>query len=241
MTAHNRPEISRESAEQILAGTESGPPSLARIMAAATGPASSGELAGETAAMIRFHAARLEPAAVTRPTGLKLASNRLLAVKIGVVAALAAAGATGGVALAAARTQTNPAPRPAVPNTAPTLAAPSQEKPPSPAATAAPPPTHTAPSSVKPPAPRSSAASPARAPAPAPAQRLWGLCIAYRLATVGSGDRAIESKVFAPLVAAAGGKQQIAAYCSAVLRGEPWYPSDPKNHSGGGLLGPPVH
>ena len=144
MTTHQARPLSRANAEKILTGTASDPSELAHIIGAARGTADSDELAGEAAAMIRFQAARLEPAAAHAPTVRKRMSDKLLAAKLGIAAALAAA-ATGGVALAAAaHTQTEPAHH-ATPAGTP-VAAPSHDETPTPKATTttAPPPSHAA-------------------------------------------------------------------------------------------------
>src|SRR6478609_6928299 len=109
MTTRQPPPPHRANAEAILAGTATERSELTQIIAAARGSATSAELAGEAAAMIRFQGARLEPAAAHGVTVRKRMSDKLLAAKVGIAAALAAA-ATGGVALAAAaHTQTEPA------------------------------------------------------------------------------------------------------------------------------------
>ena len=153
MSTHQAGPRSRAYAEKILTGTAHEQSELAHIIAAARGPADSGELAGEPAAMIRFQAARLEPAAAPGPTVRKRMPEKLLAAKLGIAAALAAA-ATGGVALAAtAHTQTEPAHH-ATPASTP-VAAPSHDGTPTPkaATTTAPPPSHAATAPAAPPAP----------------------------------------------------------------------------------------
>ncbi len=127
MTTRQGPTLSQAQAEEILTGRASGPLQLAEVITAARGPADSDELGGEAAAMIRFQAARLEPTIAGVPAARRRLPERVLAAKLGIVAALAAA-ATGGVALAAtAHSQTNPPVRPAtsadVPVAEPTPAA----------------------------------------------------------------------------------------------------------------------
>ena len=66
MTTRQPPPLNRANAEAILTGTATERSELAQIIAAARGPATSDELAGEAAAMIRFRAGRLEPAGRAR-------------------------------------------------------------------------------------------------------------------------------------------------------------------------------
>ena len=237
MTTHQAGPLSRANAEKILTGTASEPSELAQIIAAARGPADSDELAGEAAAMIRFQAARLEPAAAHAPTVRKRMSDKLLAAKLGIAAALAAA-ATGGVALAAAaHTQTEPAHH-ATPASTP-VAAPSHDGTPTPKATTttAPPPSHAAAASAAPPAPAGGAGSHpsgiTRLGITSPALR--GLCIVY-FALGGADGKVIDNPAFRTLVTAAGGKGKVTAYCKTLLRADP-YPTGPaRSHP----VGPPI-
>jgi hypothetical protein len=232
MTTHQARPLSRANAEKVLTGTASPPAELAHIIAAARGPADSDELAGEAAAMIRFQAARLEPAAAHAPTVPKRTSDKLLAAKLGIAAALAAA-ATGGVALAAAaHTQTEPA-RDATPASTP-VAAPSHDGTPTPKATTttAPAPSHAATASAAPPAPAGGAGShPSASPSPA----LRGLCIGYF--AMGSSDgKVIDNPAFRALVTAAGGKGKVTAYCQALLPADPNPTGPARSHP----VGPPI-
>lgn len=236
MTTRQGLTLSQAQAEEILTGRASGPLQLAEIITAARGPADSNELAGEAAAMIRFQAARLEPTIAVVPPARRRLSERVLAAKLGVVAALAAA-ATGGVALAAtAHTQTNPPVRPAasanVPVAEPTPAA-TRLAPRSETAKSA---SHAATTSTTPP-PSPSRSVPVSHP-PVAAASLWvrSLCTAYRARALSIARLGIDNPVFAALVTAAGGKTKVAAYCDALLRADPHPTSAPKSYP----LGPPI-
>lgn len=237
MTTHQARPLSRADAEKVLTGTASPPAELAHIIAAARGLADSDELAGEAAAMIRFQAARLEPAAAHAPTVRKRTSDKLLAAKLGIAAALAAA-ATGGVALAAAaHTQTEPA-HDARPASTP-VAAPSHDGTSTPKATTttAPAPSHAATASAPPPAPAGGAGShpSASRPSAAPSPALRGLCIAY-FAMGRSDGKVIDTPAFRALVTAAGGKGKVTAYCQTLLRVGPNPTGPARSHP----VGPPI-
>ena len=232
MTTRQPPPLNRANAEAILTGTATERSELAQIIAAARGSATSAELAGEAAAMIRFQAARLEPAAAHRVTVRKRMSDKLLAAKVGIAAALAAA-ATGGVALAAAaHTQTEPAHHALPASTS--VAAPSHDGTPTPRATKAavpPPPSHAAAASAAPPAPGGAGSHPSASPS----RSLRGLCIAYFANEITGGKR-LDNPAFGALVTAAGGKDKITTYCLTLLRADP-HPTRPaRSYS----IGPPI-
>ena len=230
MTTHQPPPLSRANAEAILTETATERSELAQIVAAARAPATSDELAGEAAAMIRFQAARLEPAGAPGLTVRKRLSDKLLAAKVGIAAALAAA-ATGGVALAAtAHTQTAPAHR--APPASTSLAAPSHDGTPESKATKAavpPPPSHAA-ASAAPTAP-GGGSHPSAAPSPS----LRGLCVAYLANGIADGKR-MDNPAFGALVSAAGGKDKVTAYCQTLLRGDA-HPTGPATSY---PAGPPI-
>jgi len=234
MTTRQPPPLNRANAEAILTGTATERSELAQIIAAARGPATSDDLAGEAAAMIRFQAARLEPAAAHGVTVRKRMSDKLLAAKVGIAAALAAA-ATGGVALAAAaHTQTEPAHHALPASTS--VAAPSHDGTPTPRATRAavpppPPPSHAAAASAAPPAPGGAGSHPSASPS----RSLRGLCIAYFANEITGGKR-MDNPAFGALVTAAGGKSKITIYCLTLLRADP-HPTRPaRSYS----IGPPI-
>ena len=235
MTTRQPPPLHRANAEAILTGTATERSELTQIIAAARGPATSDELGGEAAAMIRFQAARLEPAAAHGVTVRKRMSDKLLAAKVGIAAALAAA-ATGGVALAAAaHTQTEPAHHAHPASTS--VAAPSHDRTPTPRATKAaippppPPPSHAAAASAAPTAPGGARSHPSASPSPS----LRGLCIEY-LANEITGGKRLDNPAFGALVTAAGGKSKITIYCLTLLRADP-HPTRPaRSYS----IGPPM-
>src|SRR5690242_18440907 len=218
MTTRQPPPLHRANAEAILTGTATERSELTQIIAAARGSATSAELAGEAAAMIRFQAARLEPAAAHGVTVRKRMSDKLLAAKVGIAATLAAA-ATGGVALAAAaHTQTEPAHHALPASTS--VAAPSTDGTPTPRETRAtraavppPPPSHAAAASAAPTTPGGVGSHFSASPSPS----LRGLCIAY-LAKEITGGKQLDSPAFGVLVTAAGGKNKITIYCLTLLR-----------------------
>ena len=187
--------------------------------------------------MIRFQAARLEPAAAHAPTVRKRTSDKLLGAKLGIAAALAAA-ATGGVALAAAaHTQTEPAHH-ATPASTP-VAAPSHAGTPTPkaATTTAPAPGHGATASAAPPAPAGGVGShpSASRPSASPSPALRGLCIVY-FAMGGADGKVIDNPAFRALVTAAGGKGKVTAYCKTLLRADPNPTGPARSHP----VGPPI-
>jgi hypothetical protein len=234
MTTRQPPPLNRANAEAILTGTATERSELAQIIAAAQGPATSDELTGEAAAMIGFQAARLDPAAAHGVTVRKRMSDKLLAAKVGIAAALAAA-ATGGVALAAAaHTQTGPAPAHHALPASTSVAAPSHDGTPTPRATKAavpPPPSHAAAASAAPTAPGGAGSHPSASPSPS----LRGLCIAY-LANEITGGKRMDNPAFGALVTAAGGKEKVATYCLTLLRADPHLTRPAKSYS----IGPPI-
>jgi len=232
MTTRQAPPLSRVSAEALLTGTASEPSELAQIIAAARGPAHSDELAGESAAMIQFQAARLEPAVAPGPTVRKRMSEKLLAAKVGIAAALAAA-ATGGVALAAAaHTQTESAHL--TPPAGTSVAAPGRDGAPTPKASkpAVPPlSSHAAAVPAKPTPPGAAGSHSSASPSPS----LRGLCVAY-LANGIAGGKRIDNPAFSALVTAAGGQDKITAYCVTLLSTDP-HPTGPAKSF---PIGPPI-
>jgi hypothetical protein len=233
MTTRQPPPLNRANAEAILTGTAAERSELTQIIAAARGPVTSDELAGEAAAVIQFQAARLDPAAGHGMTVRRRMSDKLLAAKVGIAAALAAA-ATGGVALAAAaHTQTEPAHRALPASTS--VAAPSHDRTPTPRATKAavppPPPSHAGGASAATTAPGGAGSHPSASPSPS----LRGLCIAY-LANEITGGKRMDNPAFGALVTAAGGKDKITTYCLTLLRADP-RPTRPARSY---WIGPPI-
>jgi len=100
-----RNRLDRITAEQLLHGDpaalSAGHPRLAEVLAVANAPAHPAELAGESAAMAAFTAARRTPLTpARRPSMIQLALAKLLTIKVAAIAGVACA-SVGGVALAA--------------------------------------------------------------------------------------------------------------------------------------------
>lgn len=201
--------IDRVTAEQLLRGVPVDAPGvrgggvgrLAGVLAAAAAPVRVGELAGEEAAVVAFREARLGPAVESRRQSMiQSALAKLLTVK---VAALTIGfTALGGVALAAG-TGTLPTPLDRGPSAHPTSSpsAGSQEG-------------AGGPESPRPsPSLKGKGAGSKGTPSPS----MVGLCRAYAAKPVGARGKALESPAFTALVTAAGGKQNVAAFCKVVL------------------------
>ncbi|MFF0318724.1 hypothetical protein ACFYPH_29295 [Micromonospora sp. NPDC005252] len=176
---------------------------LARLLAAAAGPARPGELAGEEAALAAFRAARAaapEPAAARRPRSRRLTTSAL--AWIGALAATATAGA----AFAAAGLDRAPDPVPPAPSSAPPTAS-------DPAATAAT--TPTAPSRSASPGPPSPTGTPTVGSAPN--GQLHGLCRAWRAGKPEKREKKLRTPAFQRLVEAAGGVAAVEEYCQRLV------------------------
>ena len=188
MSTHDRHRLDRRTAEQLLTGAPvGGARPLNDLLAAAAAPGRDGELAGEQAAVAAFQAARLEPATQARRPMLKTLLTTRFAAAT--VAALVTAG---GVATAAA---TGYLQNPLRGN--PTVA-------PTPATTSA-----TSSST--------SAEHGASSSAGTPSPSLTGLCNAYTAGAGSEHGKALDSPAFGALIAAAGGKDKVDAYCATVL------------------------
>ncbi len=209
MSTRRNSRIDRDTAEQLLRGAAMARPGaaadVARVLSAASAPPNARELAGEEAAVAAFRTARLGP--VAAPAGrsrLQAAGRRLTTIQVAVVA-LATTSVLGGVAFAAStdtfpyqRDERPPAsvtPDPARPSSQPTPTGPDDR------------PSTTPPGAV--PSDR-----PART---GPAPSLVGQCRAYEARPPGKRRKALENPAFGALVAAAGGPDRVATYCTAVL------------------------
>ncbi|WP_020521506.1 hypothetical protein [Catelliglobosispora koreensis] len=196
MTEHPR-HLDRETAERLLSGASStAHPELSALLSSAAGPALPGELAGESAAVAAFLAARRNP--MQRPHRLR----RMLVLKVSAVVALVTAG---GLAFASG---TGIIPSPFRPTPVPTVSSPV-------------PSVHPSAGSVTP-----SAAPSASDEA---AEMVKGLCHAYLAKSSEDRAKALESPAFERLVAAAGGANQVDAYCAAL----PDKPKPEKSHTPG--------
>ncbi|WP_131745592.1 hypothetical protein, partial [Frankia sp. Cppng1_Ct_nod] len=195
MSTHRSLRIGKGDAERMLRGgpvdAKAGPDPLADLLAAAAAPARAGELAGEEAAMAAFREARLVPVAQTRRDSMiKIGLAKLVTVKVAAVAV--AATTVGGVAVAAS---TGVLPSPGASDSSVQLTTSASAH-------------ATAPSVHSPNARASVSAS------------LVGLCHAY---TAGAGDnpgKALDAPSFTVLITAAGGKDKVTAYCTAVLNAD---------------------
>ena len=212
MSTH-RNRISRTTAEHLLDGAHGAPKDLADMLRAAAAPGSAAELAGEHQALAVLRAARLAPDPAPRRTRmLKAAIAQLIAAKFAATAAVAAA-ATGGLALAAA-TGSLPSPLQhaahsafGAPNphsnghaTIPTLPAAASSHPASDA-----------------PAAQDSPTDAGATPTTTPSPSLTGLCTAYQHGAANSNGKALDNPAFTVLITAAGGKDNVASYCTTLV------------------------
>jgi hypothetical protein len=199
MSSYRSRGVDRHAAEQLLAGA---PGPLAALLRAAAAPAHQEELAGEQAALVAFRdAAALDPVPVSRrPSLLRTALAKILTVKGLII--VAAAGSTG-IVLAAAGAlpgpwADTPADPPSVRSSASVLA----------------------PSSVTPTGRSSDAGRPTGA-GNDPAPSMAGLCRAYAAQVGASPGKAMDNPAFGALVTAAGGVENVPAYCSDVTADQP--------------------
>ncbi|SCF43953.1 hypothetical protein GA0070216_116140 [Micromonospora matsumotoense] len=222
--------VGRAEAERLLDPT--GTPSatddpLARLLAAAAGPARPGELAGEQAAVAAFRAVRA--AGVPGPAATGRRRRRLTTGVVAWIAALAAT-ATAGVAFAAV-TRDHAAER--APDPAPSSATATAT------GSARPTPHRSGPDRRTP--PRRSPSAPGgtpSAPGPIPGPggppgtgKVVGQCRAYLAMSPEQRVKVLTRSGFAGLVAAAGGADRVGAYCRDLVPGYP--PTG--SHAGAGV------
>ncbi|SCL24417.1 hypothetical protein GA0074692_1762 [Micromonospora pallida] len=182
---------------------------VARLLAAAAAPARTGELAGEEAALAAFRAARAE-----RPVpALTPSRPRHTARAVAWLAGLAVV-ATAGVAVATVGLdRSDPPPPPAPTTSSPDPWSPGGGDPsapgtvPTPSTTTGATPATTPPRSAGPRTPGEEAQQ--------------GLCRAYLAKPTGQRGKALESTAFQRLVEAAGGAEQVDAYCEDLVGTEP--------------------
>jgi hypothetical protein len=229
---NRRPQISRATAEQLLA-RQRGHTAVHRMLAAASARGIARELAGESTAVAQFRAAQLHPVnPVRRRSVLKTAAAKLVAAKVVVGAAVAVA-ATGGVALAAATTHAS---GPANRDTRPAVAASGTHTAGTPSAE----PGRPSPLPTRVSMGRPSAAHPSSATSHAaqgsPSPSLVGLCTAYQAGVADNPGKALDNPAFTALITAAGGKDNVTAYCATILpsphpSGTPSHPAaSPSSH-----------
>ncbi|MFI8803379.1 hypothetical protein [Micromonospora chalcea] len=205
------------------AGSPPGPQTdpLTRLLSAAAGPATAGEIAGEDRAVAAFRAARAAPAPGPVPAVRPRRRLRIAAALSGL-----AATAVAGVAFAAVRLDRHPdpviPPAPATSGpgvTGPTATGPSRPAPSTPAG-------ETSGAASRPardvtPSPTSTPSVPAAPPAPpAGNNRIVAHCRAYLVKSERQREKALTRPGFADLVAAAGGPEQVESYCRNLV-GEP--------------------
>ncbi|MFI9639724.1 hypothetical protein ACIG87_06595 [Micromonospora sp. NPDC051925] len=234
-SARSGPTVDRAEAERLLDPTGTGtPPStddpLARLLAAAAGPARPDELAGEQEAVAAFRAARA--AAVPGPVVAGRRRRRRLTT--GVVAWIAglAATATAGVAFAAVTLDDRPAER--VPDPVPSDTHPTPHRSG---------PDRQSPSRRPPVAPGGAPSAPVAPYAtphhgePAGRGKLVGQCRAYLAKSPQQRGKAVTKPGFVDLMAAAGGADRVEAYCRDLVPGHPSTEPDDADDDGGGPKG----
>lgn len=198
MRTSNPDRLTAATAEQLLDGGP-GPAGLHQLLAAAAGPGTASELAGETAAVAAFVGAPREnplPSAPTRrPSMLSTALSKILAAKA-LAAVVLLAGATGGVALAA---NASSAPS-SSDETSASSTAPAGED--------------TAIPDVDP------APGPDTTTAPSPEPSILGLCRAWSAGATDNPGKAAENPAFRSLVEAAGSVEDVPGFCSVRERTE---------------------
>jgi len=204
MSTHHSRRFGRRTAERLLRAVPGRTPvaghdRLSGLLAAAAAPARDRELAGEQAALAAFQGARLATAPQPRRSSmLKIALAHLLTVKIAAVAAVTA----GGIALAAA---------------AGTLPGQHREETPRPASTEVVG-TTSDPARTQNPKPDNSAS---------PSPSLKGLCQAYTAGAGAEHGKAHDNPAFSALITAAGGANEVPAFCADLLGDKPGKPSEP--------------
>jgi hypothetical protein len=208
MSSHDH-HLSRRDAERLLDQPAATSSALATALAAAGAPARTAELGREDATVAAFHTARLTPSPTTRSSyvspsklGSRAAARAVIAT--GAVVALT----SGGFALA------NSAHLPTLPGQASDQATESVAKTPKPTET----PTET------------TTETPAETPTETPTETesetalptpsFTGLCTAFQAADHSAHGASLDSAAFTALATEAGGAEQIATYCVALI-GEP--------------------
>jgi hypothetical protein len=184
--------LTRATTEQLLDGGP-GPAGLHQLLAAAAGPGTASELAGETAAVAAFADAHrasspLPSAPSRRPSMLSTAISKILAAKA-LAAVVLLAGTTGGVALA---TTVSGTPSPADETAAASTAAPAPSDP-----------------------EENAGSEPDATASPAPQPSLAGLCKAWSAGATDNPGSAANNPAFGALVEAAGSPEDVPGYCAA--------------------------
>lgn len=218
--------MTRADAERLLA-TGEGPAGLSALLAAAASPPTAAELQGSEQALAAFRSAHLAPVRAARSSRMKSALGKVAALKVAGAAAIATA-ATGGIALAAA-----------------SGALPFQAQQHVPSVTdhsAATTPAGAAPADSSADAGSSGAPQPSNTPAGTPSPSLPGLCHAYQAGAMSHGNVA-NNPAFTALIRAAGGTDNVAAYCVTLIGPAPTHhgkPTDLPTHAAPPTGGPPA-
>jgi len=200
----NDPGLDDETAERLLDGLAVGPRRLADLLAAAAAPAFAADLVGEDAAITEFRTSR--PVPTPRHRSHRQVWARLLTVK---GAALAAAFAVAGVAVAAS---TGVLPTP--------LRDPAPNKPADWWAS------HATVATSVPDASRTG-------PGVAPTTSLRGLCTAFLAQSTSHPDEARNNPNFAKIALVAGGEEKVQPFCETLLgvKTPPVHPTHPVHPS----------
>ncbi|QUQ65833.1 hypothetical protein [Kutzneria sp. CA-103260] len=205
-THHRRRRLDRRTCEQMLGGAPvAGGDPLTDLLAAAAAPARDGELAGEQAAVAAFRAARLGTAhQPQRPSMVKTLLAKLLTARIAAAVA-AVAVAVGGIATAAATGYLRS------PLGGNSTVAPAHSSAPATSAESS--------SASESPGVGDSddhgTSSPRSPESPSPS--VTGLCQAYAAGAGSEHGKALDSPPFSALITAAGGKDDVDAYCAKLL------------------------
>ncbi|MFD2420928.1 hypothetical protein [Amycolatopsis pigmentata] len=236
MSGNRGRRLSRRDARRILRGdhTAAGP-ALRGVLAAASAPTDTGELAGERAAMAAFTASvPAGPATAPMPGGARGSSKTpkwIGAITTRVAATVAAVVLVAGGGLAAvAATGGLPGHGDAPPRPAPTSVVPQPED------TTAPGGDATAPSGeAGSPAPQPTASAGEGGSDAIPSPSPVGLCHAYSAGA--DHGKSMDNPTFSALIAYAGGKDKIDSYCAAVLAA----PNPGDGHAGSHSTPQPSH
>jgi hypothetical protein len=215
MSTFRKPRLSRRSVERMLehpAGTDP----LSRLLSSAAAPAADVNLEAETRALAAFRAQGANPAIAHRRRSLvKSALAKLVAARLITLTAVAGA-ATGGLALAAA-TGTLP---PSIQNFAHnTVNAPADH------GKHGPVPSGTGSSTGSAAVTEATVAAPSLGSSPSashsaastPSPSLRGLCTAYLAGATSNPGKAASNPAFTALITAAGGVENVAAFCAALI------------------------
>jgi hypothetical protein len=199
MRTSNSDRLTAATTEQLLDGGP-GPAGLHQLLAAAAGPGTASELAGETAAVAAFVGAPREtplPSAPTRrPSMLSTALSKILAAKA-LAAVVLLAGATGGVALAANASSGPSSTEETVTSTETADPEPADDE--------------NADSNSH---SDENGDAPDATKAPSPEPSIIGLCRAWAAGATDNPGKAAENPAFRSLVVAAGSEQDVPGFCA---------------------------